>query len=217
MAYGFGVLQTTCSEVIASWLIMTTSMLLVVGYRTSLMMFDRSINGSDLNGDGLGDTPYMIDANNQDRYPLVIPLVWNYSTPIPIVWQGTMYPVALSSNSTISTFKFSQPQMQISFDVTGASGTIGFCNVTIPKNLLSDSPWTITIDGQPPIEFIQTSNDTHNFLYFTYAHASTSHIIIKGTTVIPEFPTWTSILIILVVLTVATATYKRKLPKTPIH
>jgi parallel beta-helix repeat protein len=28
-------------------------------------------NGSDTNGDGLGDTPYVIDVKNQDRYPLI--------------------------------------------------------------------------------------------------------------------------------------------------
>jgi parallel beta-helix repeat protein len=28
-------------------------------------------NGSDVNGDGIGDTPYIIDANNQDHYPLM--------------------------------------------------------------------------------------------------------------------------------------------------
>ena len=36
-------------------------------------------------------------------------------------------------------------------------------------------------------------------------------------TVIPEFPTWTSMLLILIVLTVAIAIYKRRLLKTPIH
>jgi len=35
--------------------------------------------------------------------------------------------------------------------------------------------------------------------------------------IIPEFPTWTSMLLILIVLTVATAIYKRRLPKTPTH
>lgn len=28
-------------------------------------------NGTDANGDGIGDTPYIIDANNIDRYPLM--------------------------------------------------------------------------------------------------------------------------------------------------
>jgi outer membrane protein assembly factor BamB len=35
--------------------------------------------------------------------------------------------------------------------------------------------------------------------------------------VIPEFPTWTSTLLILIMLTVAIATYKRKPLKTPTH
>jgi parallel beta-helix repeat protein len=30
-------------------------------------------NGTDSNSDGIGDTPYIIDANNQDHYPLVNP------------------------------------------------------------------------------------------------------------------------------------------------
>ena len=30
-------------------------------------------NGTDLNQDNIGDTPYIIDANNQDRYPLMKP------------------------------------------------------------------------------------------------------------------------------------------------
>jgi len=28
-------------------------------------------NGTDSNGDGVGDTPYVIDENNQDNYPLM--------------------------------------------------------------------------------------------------------------------------------------------------
>jgi hypothetical protein len=28
-------------------------------------------NGTDADGDGIGDTPYVINANNQDRYPLM--------------------------------------------------------------------------------------------------------------------------------------------------
>ena len=34
---------------------------------------------------------------------------------------------------------------------------------------------------------------------------------------VPEFPTWTSMLLMLIILTVAIAFYKRKLSKTPIH
>jgi hypothetical protein len=31
-------------------------------------------NGTDNNGDGIGDTPYIIDENNQDNYPLMNPV-----------------------------------------------------------------------------------------------------------------------------------------------
>ena len=31
-------------------------------------------NGTDANGDGIGDTPYIIDENNQDNYPLMEPV-----------------------------------------------------------------------------------------------------------------------------------------------
>jgi parallel beta-helix repeat protein len=32
-------------------------------------------NGTDANGDGIGDTPYTIDANNKDNYPLMYPYI----------------------------------------------------------------------------------------------------------------------------------------------
>mgnify|MGYP000639717388 CR=1 FL=1 len=92
--------------------------------------------GVDENGDGIGDTPYIIDENNTDRYPLIFPAVWNYSNPVPVLWEGKIHLVGILSNSTISAFKFSKTQIQISFDVAGPTGTIGFCNLTIPKTLL---------------------------------------------------------------------------------
>jgi parallel beta-helix repeat protein len=167
-------------------------------------------NGADLDGDGIGDTAYVIDVNNQDRYPLIVPLVWNYSNPVPIVWEGTVYQVALSSNSTISTFKFNQPQMQISFDLEGLSGTIGYCNVTIPNSLLTDNPWTITINGVPKTDYTKTENDTHTFLYFTYTHESTLHVTIQGTHAIPEFPPIIILPLFMVLTIIAVVFAKRK-------
>ena len=38
--------------------------------------------GVDANGDGIGDTPYVIDANNQDHYPLMNP--WTPTSPWPM-------------------------------------------------------------------------------------------------------------------------------------
>jgi len=172
--------------------------------------------GIDANGDGAGDAAYDIPPNGVDKYPLIVPAVWNFSDPLPVNWQGTIYPVALSSNSTISTFKFNQLQKQISFDATGASDSIGYCNVTIPKTLLKDSPWTIIINNLPIADHTKTENDTHTYLYFTYMHANTSHIIIRGTSVVPEFPSIPTlpIFIILIMLLVLFARKKNPTNQT---
>lgn len=51
--------------------------------------------GSDLDHDGIGDTPYPIDANNVDHYPLVSPWPSDHSR---IYWYPTCpYPFASSS------------------------------------------------------------------------------------------------------------------------
>jgi parallel beta-helix repeat protein len=52
-------------------------------------------NGVDSNSDGIGDTPYVIDANNTDRYPLTKPYggpddigIANFTTSKTIIGQG---------------------------------------------------------------------------------------------------------------------------------
>jgi parallel beta-helix repeat protein len=46
---------------------------------TNIWDFDKkgnhwgNYNGSDLNNDGIGDTPYVINVNNQDNFPLMVP------------------------------------------------------------------------------------------------------------------------------------------------
>jgi parallel beta-helix repeat protein len=52
-----------------------------VGSEDSINMWDDGIvgnywsdyNGTDANGDGIGDTPYEVDSRNTDRYPLIKP------------------------------------------------------------------------------------------------------------------------------------------------
>ncbi|RLI39815.1 hypothetical protein DRO69_13820, partial [Candidatus Bathyarchaeota archaeon] len=31
-------------------------------------------NGTDADGDGIGDTPYIINSDNKDLYPLIMPI-----------------------------------------------------------------------------------------------------------------------------------------------
>ena len=164
-------------------------------------------DGTDLNGDGVGDTLYVIDADNKDRYPLIFPVVWDYSTPIPIVWEGAIHWVSMSVNSTVSMFKFNQPQKQISFKVTGPSDTIGLCNITIPRELL-DGYFSVIIDNIPRAYAIYQT-DTHTSIYFAYEH-TTHNIQILATKVIPEFSSFLILQTFMVATLLAVTVSRRK-------
>jgi parallel beta-helix repeat protein len=159
-------------------------------------------------GDGIGDTPYIIDANNQDRYPLMAP----FSTFEAGVWDGTAYNVDVLSNSTVSDFKFDVDNKSISLKVTGDNGTVGFCRVAIPKSLLwTDDGWTIFVDNQPITDYTKFEYENYTYLYFTYTH-STKTVTIKGTHVIPEYPSTIIPTIFMLMTTVlAVVTKKRRL------
>ncbi|MBT0160806.1 PKD domain-containing protein [Candidatus Bathyarchaeota archaeon A05DMB-2] len=157
------------------------------------------LNQDQPGSDGIGDIPYQIPildtwggiiGYDYDNYPLMKP--WGtIKMVLDVIWDDIIYPVTVVSNSTIDDFNFSQPLKQISFNVAGPDGTIGFCNVIIPKALLYGEPWTVLIDGAPVLPTIfLTENATHSFLYLTYTH-STHRIQIIGTWVIgPPPPTY---------------------------
>jgi parallel beta-helix repeat protein len=135
-----------------------------------------------------------------------------------VVWENKTYPITVYSNSTVTHLVFNQTQAQISFNITGSHGSKGYCNITIPKDLLK-GPWTYTMDGETPsvIDISEDENATHSFIYFTYIHASTFRITIQGAWVVPEFPS--TIILPLFMLTTLIATVllkkKRKNPNVP--
>jgi hypothetical protein len=136
----------------------------------------------DSNGDGVFEHIFTSDSElTQSEFLAQIALY-----TFPIVWGQETFIVSVESNSTVSNFVFNQPDKEISFNVTGLAGTIGFCNVTIPKALLYGEPWTVLIDGAPVPPTI-TENATHSSLYFTYTH-STHEVQIIGTWAIPPPP-----------------------------
>jgi hypothetical protein len=168
-------------------------------------------NGTDSDGDGMGDTPYIIDENNQDSYPLMAPIyAFDAGT-----WEGTHYFVDVVSNSTVSDFYFNPSEgPSLRFGVTGPDGTSSFCRVTVPKGLLSSPDvWTVKVNGQTVTPNIMEDGE-NTYLYFTYSH-STKIVEIRGEEANTEFPIWIPILLILIVLAVAIALYKRSLSKTP--
>jgi hypothetical protein len=142
-----------------------------------------------------GDCPYDITVYHTSEYIVH-----------PVTVDSTTYYVTTESNSSVTDFNFSQVAKSVYFNVSGATGTKGWVNVTIPKVLLNGE-WTILIDGTSTT-YIKAENETHTFLYINYTH-STHTITITGTTVVPEYMPQV-MLITLIIATIALALIKRK-------
>jgi parallel beta-helix repeat protein len=132
-------------------------------------------DGADADRDGIGDTPYTIDGNNQDNYPLMAMLLqFNIAT------EGVSYKINVVSNSTISNFQCRYDVYNrvsgISFKVNGAKGK-GFCRISIPHALI-EPPYIVVVDEKPPsYSKIVHTNGTHTWLYFAYEHSEHEVII----------------------------------------
>jgi hypothetical protein len=70
----------------------------------------------------------------------------------------------------------------ITFNVTT---TDGYCNVTIPKSLMT-GPWMVYIDGSPAT-FSHSETNTNTYLWFEFTEGY--HVIlIEATWIVPEYP-----------------------------
>jgi len=135
--------------------------------------------GQDLNGDGIGDTPYVMDLNNQDNYPLM-----GTFSDFTVTWKEETYHVTTVCNSTISIFRFEiGPETGnkiIRFNVTGEDGTVGFCRFMTPTDLMN-YPFIVLVDEEEIAPtLLDVSNGTHVHLYFTYIHSSHTITIISS-------------------------------------
>jgi len=171
-------------------------------------------NGTDSDYDGIGDTPYFIDENNQDNYPLM-GMFHSFNTSYG-------YAVSFISNSSISEFSFNlssieayPPEAILAFNVSGDSDTDGFLRVCIPKILINGS-YVIMFDGEiitnityPQVRELPCSNETYEYLYINYTHSEHT-ILITGTTTIPEFPSFLILPLFMTTTLLAVMVYKRK-------
>lgn len=163
----------------------------------------QNVTGSD----GLNDRPYMIDSDNQDRYPLmsaIVSLDAGY-------WEGVDYRIKIVSNSTISAFNFNASEGPfVSFNMMGSNETVGFCRITIPKQLLwvENGGWNVTIGDQTTIPTLK-EDANHTYLFFTYVQGSMV-VQIQGTHAIPEYPTLFPALLFVVLAVFLIRTLKRK-------
>jgi hypothetical protein len=142
-------------------------------------------------------------------------LVFQIARQEVIPYLGKTYYVYIFTNSTVSNFNFNPDAKRISFNVTGTTGTGGFCNITIPRALIDvkTGNWTVLIDETllPSANFTVTQNDEYVFIYLTYPHSDHT-IKIMGTWVVTEFPPnmLPPILVILSLIAAIIAVKKRR-------
>jgi parallel beta-helix repeat protein len=178
-------------------------------------------NGIDANHDGVGDTPYVIDANNVDHYPLMGHFEsFNVST-----WSHPndgFEEVDVISNFTISSLGLYEwlttPNQYLQagqlflrlIPAQGQSMTAGFCRITLPNNILNASYYIVLIDMTPIIvNKLAISNDTHTTLYFTFNTSA-----IEGIIITPEFPSFLILPLFFIITLLAVTVYRRKSLKT---
>jgi parallel beta-helix repeat protein len=180
-------------------------------------------NGTDSNGgpyqnqtgsDGIGDTAYVIDANNTDRFPLM-GMFHSYNVTyftLPMV--GHFCEVTVISNSTISGFFapiwLEHPEIiTLTFNVTGTEGSTGFCRVTIP-NVIIQNLWqgnyTVLVDGEP-WPTTNWTDTTNTYIYFNYTQSE------HQTVIIPELPSPLILPILMIMTLLAIVASRRKWSK----
>ena len=125
------------------------------------------------------------------------------------------YQVKVDSGSTLLGFEFNQTEKKISLDVSGLSGTYGYCDVWVPEGLLSGTFSLSIDDGNTLTE--GEDNDytvTHEGAYYKFriVYIHSSHTIeIVGSQVIPEFQTWMILPIFIAATLMAIMLYRKQL------
>jgi parallel beta-helix repeat protein len=165
--------------------------------------------GADADGDGVGESPYVIDSDSVDHFPLKLPVSLR-RTVHNVSVDGNSFDIVTAANSSVSNCIVDTALKEISFNVTGVSGTIGQCNITFLTGLLG-GPYDVKVDGVP-VALVESSNTTHTSLYISYDH-STHEVAISGATIIPEFPEMAALpLLLLVATTLALLRSRKRIP-----
>ncbi len=135
------------------------------------------------------------------------------NTLLEVPWEDKTYHVNFFSNCTVFDIEFNDTRKTISFNVATQPETIGFCNVTIPKELLRSNvthPWKVKLNGTDT-DFTHAENTTHSFIYFNIFDTGMYTIEIIGAEVIPEFPT--PILVLLMILMLLVVVLRKRYTK----
>jgi len=138
-------------------------------------------NASEIGNSGIGDTPYVIDADNMDHYPLIAPV----DNTAPAIEVLSPAPRTYNASSIQLSFTVNEPASQIVYCLDGPD------NVTVAENTT----------------LIQLSNGNHNVTIYATDEAGNTGVseTIYFSVNVPEpFPT-TLVAVSVITATVVTA------------
>jgi len=137
--------------------------------------------GIDADNDGVGDTPFVLDANNVDHHPLM-GLFYSYSA-MP------ENDVGIITDSALDNFEYVPPNtIRLQVSNATAAQTVGFCRIIIPHALIDPNNGTIQViidNNQTQVLFLNTTlydNGTHRWIYLAYPLSMYEIVIL------PEYP-----------------------------
>jgi len=148
---------------------------------------------ADANVNGIGDRPYIVDANalgvyGQDSYPLM-GRFFEFSAAI----ENQSYTTTVVSNSAVTGFLYDRGSDNktnaMRFNVSTTQGT-GFGLICIPHALVAPS-YVVTADQAPPLSYnLVRTNGTHTWVYFTYPQSTSGLMIKPNLPVVEEASIW---------------------------
>jgi len=135
---------------------------------------------NETGSDGIGDTPYIIDTNNTDNFPLMYAWQGVKIVEVPIKGEEN---ATITGNVTITNALVTKNTLH--FDASGPSGSTGWINVTFPMvNTAEIKVFINKVKLTPPPFPIITTNGTHYFIYFEFT-LSTHSIDIQFEPTVP--------------------------------
>ena len=123
--------------------------------------------GVDLDQDGIGDTPHVVGEANVDSHPLM-----GEYYDFNVTLADKTYSITIISNSNISQFSFSPDDERINLTIVGKNETMNFWRITVPNTLLQNlkaDNLSFLINGEQPPLKRKWTDETHTYLYFSYA------------------------------------------------
>ncbi len=122
---------------------------------------------------------------------------------------------SVTSNSTLTSLTFDSTTNELSFGVSGPSGTTGLTTVCIPQSLIPDiSKLNVMLDGSA-INYTSVSEDNVWIIAFTYHHSSHTVVIALGasTSTVPEVSTWIILPLFAIVMLLSIVFIRKRITK----